>query len=355
MKLLHIADLHLDSPLTSHLPPDKVRARRTELLSVLRRAVNLGVEAGVSAVLIAGDLFDSTQVSRRALSEVGSVLQGYANLPFYYLAGNHEGDALVRYGLTGRNLYLFGDEFTSYELGEGVVLYGSHRTAKGMFNTLSLDPKKKNIVMLHGELRDRSDEGGVIGLAEAAGRGIDYLALGHYHTYSTTRIDTRGVAVYAGAPEGRGFDECGRMGAVIVDTTDFSHTFIPLAKREIHDVEVAIDGLERDSLIRARIDEQLRTIPREDLVRVKLVGRVPLGFACDTESLIDWYADRYYYFTLKNMTRVEIKREDLAFDKSLFGEFARCVLEDDTLSEEDKSDILSCGAMALSGEEWMHQ
>ena len=355
MKLLHIADLHLDSALTSHLPPDKVRARRTELLGVLRRAVSRGVEAGVSAVLIAGDLFDNTEVSRRALSEVESVLHSYPDLPFYYLSGNHEKDALVRYGLTSPNLHLFGDTFTSYDLGENVMLYGRHMTERGMFNALHPDRKKKNILMLHGELRDRSDEGGVIGLGEIAGRGIDYLALGHYHTYSVTRIDTRGVAVYSGAPEGRGFDECGQLGAVILDTADFSHTFIPLARREIHDVEVAIDSLSQDREIRARIDDALRGIPSEDVVRVKLVGRVPIGCACDTETLTHWYADRYYYFTMKNKTQVHIEREDLAYDKSLFGEFARCVLEDETLTEEEKSDILSCGAMALTGEEWIHQ
>lgn len=354
MKLLHIADLHLDSPLTSHLPPDKVRTRRTELLSVLRRAVSYGVEAGVYAVLIAGDLFDSTEVSRRALCEVESVLNSYPDLHFYYLSGNHEGDALVRYGLTSPNLHLFGDEFSSFELGEGVVLYGRHRTEKGMFNALHTDRQKKNIVMLHGELRDRSDEGGVIGLAEAAGRGIDYLALGHYHTYSQVPIDARGTAVYSGAPEGRGFDECGRMGAVIIDTKDFSHTFIPLAKREIHDIEVPIDDIQRDSDVRARINEALSGVPADDLVRIKLTGRVPLGFVCDTESLISWYSPRYYYFTLKDTSRVRIERDDLTYDKSLFGEFARCVLEDDSLSDEEKSDILCCGAMALSGEEWMH-
>ena len=59
-------------------------------------------------------------------------------------------------------------------------------------------------MVLHGELRDKSAQGGVIGLTEAANKNIDYMALGHYHTYSEAQIDKRGVAVYSGTPEGRG-------------------------------------------------------------------------------------------------------------------------------------------------------
>ena len=45
MKILHTSDIHLDSALTSKLPPHKAKERRAELFSALRRLMNEAEEA----------------------------------------------------------------------------------------------------------------------------------------------------------------------------------------------------------------------------------------------------------------------------------------------------------------------
>ena len=49
---------------------------------------------------------------------------------------------------------------------------------------------------------------------------IDYLALGHIHSYKCHKLDKRGVYCYSGCLEGRGFDECGDKGFVLLETEE---------------------------------------------------------------------------------------------------------------------------------------
>lgn len=64
MKLIHCADLHLDSRMESGLPPEKARERRMELLHTFTKMVDMAAEDGVEAILLCGDLFDAGKVVR---------------------------------------------------------------------------------------------------------------------------------------------------------------------------------------------------------------------------------------------------------------------------------------------------
>ena len=79
-----------------------------------------------------------------------------------------------------------------------------------IYHTLSLDADQCNIVVLHGQESEYSarDKAEIIHLTALKNKGIDYLALGHIHSYKQERLDARGVYCYPGCLEGRGFDEC---------------------------------------------------------------------------------------------------------------------------------------------------
>ena len=62
MKLIHCADLHLDSRMESGLPPAKAQERRMELLHTFVNMVERASSEGVEAMLLCGDLFDTEQV-----------------------------------------------------------------------------------------------------------------------------------------------------------------------------------------------------------------------------------------------------------------------------------------------------
>ncbi len=357
MKIIHTSDIHIDSPLTTRLPSDKVRERRRELLSNFGRLVDEARLISADAIIIAGDLFDSEKITKKAIDTALDVIEQATNITFFYLTGNHEGNALVASGRTmPKNLVTFGKEWTYFTAG-GVTVAGRSEIREGMFDSLALPEQSKNIVVLHGELRERTSSPESIGIKDAAGRGIDYMALGHYHSYSRTEIDERGYAVYSGTPEGRGFDEVGDKGYVIIDT-DPKHIdsgFRKFAKRRLHTVEVDISGILRTSDITDRAFMAVRDIPASDIVRIQLVGAYSPELWKDTEALAEEFSDRFYYIEVKDSSRIAINPDDYKYDKTLKGEFIRTVSLDGSIDDSTKAKVIACGINALMGEDLFNQ
>ena len=54
MKIIHCADIHLDSKMSANLTKEKARERKTELLTTFQNMVTYGAEQGVAAIIIAG-------------------------------------------------------------------------------------------------------------------------------------------------------------------------------------------------------------------------------------------------------------------------------------------------------------
>lgn len=351
MKILHTADIHIGSPMTSRLPSSKIRERRRELLSNFTDLVNEAKKERIGALIIAGDLFDSEKITKKARDTVLDAIASNPLMTFFYLKGNHEGDALLSYdGPIPKNLLTFGEDWTYFQAGD-VTVVGRSVCTPDMFDTLKLSSDTKNVVVLHGELRDRSAYPDVIGRADAAGRGIDYMALGHYHSYSAHSIDSRGIAVYSGTPEGRGFDEAFDCGYVVIDTDTLpSHEFHSFAKRRLRIVSLPLEELYTPSEMIDRAETVLRDIPRCDLVRLELVGEYAPELWKDTDALTRRFADRFYHFEVKDSSKIKIDPESYKNDKSFKGEFIRSVSADESLSDDEKAKIIACGLYALMGE-----
>ena len=90
MKIIHCADLHLDSKMSKL--EHRSRERKAELLQTFEDMIAFGAAHGVDAVLIAGDLFDTKNVSRTASNAVLSYIRSNPQMQFYYLKGNHDND-----------------------------------------------------------------------------------------------------------------------------------------------------------------------------------------------------------------------------------------------------------------------
>ena len=354
MKIIHTSDVHLDSPLTSRLSPEKSRERKRELILSFRRITEDAVRIGASAVIIAGDLFDSESASQRTVDTVLGFIEAARDVAFLYLPGNHEKDRVI--SIARRipdNLMIFGEDWTYFKLGE-VTVAGRSRTEKNMFSTLTLNPSGFNIAVLHGEISDSSDSEGKIGLKEVGSTDIDYLALGHYHSYSERKAGNRCSLVYSGTPEGRGFDETGRKGYVIIDTEGKpEYRFVSRSGRTLHILPVDVGGTESELEIEGRVGAALSVIPPCDMVRVVLGGEHEPYLRRDTDTLLARFEKNHYYLEIKDESRLRISSEDYKNDKSLKGEFIRLVLSREDLSEEDKAKIIECGIRALAGEEYI--
>ena len=339
MKLIHCADLHLDSPMESNLSAEQARERKNEILGTFARLVRLANESGVSAILISGDLFDSRHITKRTERYVLELIRKYPDVCFFYLAGNHDrGSALSELDEEQRpeNLFLFDEGWRSYDFGD-VVITGSECPNP---DTLELAPETLNIVMLHGqEASERGDRRDAIRFSKLKNKGIDYLALGHLHAYRTAALDDRCTATYSGCLEGRGFDECGQKGFVLleIEAGRIEHRFIPIARRELHTVTCDLTGFEGRMDLVERVNAAVEGIPSLDLVKVILVGECPAEQSKDLDYLSAHLSERFYFAKIYDETKLLIRPEEYLNDISLKGEFVRRVL--------------ACGLRALRGEE----
>lgn len=365
MKIIHCADLHLDSKLSANLDKIQAKERKSEILHTFERMVQYAVQHNVSAILIAGDMFDTKNISATTRNVVLSNIKNHPEIFFYYLRGNHDNDNfLSEVDVIPENLKMFGEQWTSYSVGN-IVITGIELTPENVgsaYVSLVLDHKKFNIVMLHGQEAESScsnakDKAETIHLKALRNRGIDYLALGHIHAYKKEALDARGTVCYVGCLEGRGFDECGDHGFAVLDieeaTNTYTHEFVPFAARKLYTIPVDVSG----ALTTAEMSEQVavalqnRGCEREDLVKIVLTGTLDVECEKDVDYLLAKYRTQYYFVKIYDETTLKITVEDYLLDESLKGEFVRMVMKDTTLSEEDKKSVVRYGLQAIAGEE----
>ena len=351
MKLIHCADIHLDSPMETNLSADKARERKLEIRSTFARLVRTAADEGVEAVLIAGDLFDGARVTKSTENYVLDLIASHPMIDFFYLSGNHDqGSTLANTAQLPANLYTFGKLWSTYRRGNVAITGASVPDA----DTLSLNAEDVNILLLHGQERRSAGVAGedIIHLGRFKNKNIDYAALGHIHEYRVMRLDARGTAAYSGCLEGRGFDECGTKGYVLLNIEGgrVSHRFVPFATRTLHTVECDVTGFSSGLDLEERMLASVAHIVAADMVKVVLTGTCPTETMLDLSHLRGVLTERFYFAKIKDETRLSINAEDYAHDISLKGEFVRRVMAS-SLSETEKERVIACGFRALSGEE----
>ena len=358
MKIIHCADIHLDSKMESNLSKEKARERRNEILITFEKMVEYAKENDVKIIIIAGDLFDKKNVTIKAKKIVKNAIQTNQDIDFIYLKGNHdESGFLDEEEQIPENLKTFNKEnWTTYNYGE-ITISGIEFGEKSnyeIYNSLMLEKNKTNIVVMHGQemQTDKRDKTEIINLKELKNKNIDYLALGHIHQYKEEKLDNRGKYCYSGCLEGRGFDECGSKGFVMLDIegNTIKTKFIPFAKRTLHEVKVDITGDITNNQIEEKIIAQTQDISKDDLVKVVLTGKIELETEKDIQYLTQKLEDSFYFIKIKDNTQIKIDYMKYKYDASLKGEFIRLVLEQD-LEEDEKAQIIQTGIKALSGEE----
>ncbi len=347
MKFIHCADVHLGSRIDSKFPREVSERKREEVRNTFQKMVDRAKREGVCAILLSGDVFDSDKPFKKDKEFFYSVVERNPEIDFLYLRGNHDvaGDRREF-----QNLKTFGEEWASYEY-DDVVISGIEMVpgnATSLYSALSLDAEKKNIVMLHGQIGDASGMDKV-NLSRLRDKGIDYLALGHVHTYASGALDARGTYAYSGCPEGRGFDETGEKGFVLVEIfeDDVTHTFQPFCDRMIECVSLDVTG--HNDAYDVSVMAAAYITKENSIFRFELVGELE----ADTDELASdvkkYLEGKCSFVDVKDRTRRRIDVSAYADDLSLAGEFVRGVFASDAYTDEEKEQIASLGLRALKG------
>lgn len=163
MKIIHCADLHLDSKLAG-LSHNKAIARRQELTDTFRSLAAQAAENKIDAVVIAGDLFDDRFASARTKNEVADILAGCGSVHFYLLAGNHDGgfdEAFVK--RLPPNAHIFAKNgVTRFDLNE-VSFFGAEgeSLSPALLESIEMEPSRFNVLVTHADLAAKSSYGGL--------------------------------------------------------------------------------------------------------------------------------------------------------------------------------------------------
>lgn len=347
MKFIHCSDIHLDSKMERNLTAAQARERNAEVCATFARMAAFAAQQDVTAVLMAGDLFDTQRATAQTVGFVLDTIRNAPNVDFLYLRGNHDVSAFAGWDLP-ENFKTFGDGWTYHRYGE-VVIAGMEQ--EPAYDALKLPEDMVNIVTLHGQISTQPGEE-LIALPLLKRKHIDYLALGHIHAYQTGKLDDRGTWCYCGCLEGRGFDELGAKGFVLIDVENqtVSHEFVPFARRTLEAVAVDITELITVSQILAAAEAACEGVPAENLVKLTLTGTYSLETQKDLQFLKKMLEGRFWFLKIKDESRLKIEKESYEHDLSLKGEFIRLVMASNR-TDEEKERMILCGIRALSGEE----
>ena len=286
-KFLHMADVHLDTPFSSLSSFGGVASeRRIEQRFLFKKAMDLAIEKKVEAILIAGDLYEHSYVSRATISFLNECFNSVPNIKIFISPGNHDPFVKNSYYSTyewAPNVHIFKEKLECINLNNlNVSIYGVGFNDFLLYDS-SLkdfevqDHNRINIMVTHGTVDALSGSPGyhTISTAQLENSGLDYIALGHIHKFIPNLI--KGKACYCGAPVALGFDEPGAHGVVIgtIGKEQLDIKFIPIDIREYLTLEVNVTGCQNAQVLVERVLENLTPrLEKSNYYKVLVTGMV---------------------------------------------------------------------------------
>ncbi|HLH70028.1 MAG TPA: metallophosphoesterase [Candidatus Dormibacteraeota bacterium] len=358
MKLLHFADLHLDTPFR-WAGPDLARRRRQALRDALTRILDLAGEHRVDAVLCGGDLYEDERFTPDTVEFVRAAFERVHPLPIYLAPGNHDWfgpQSLYRQASWSPNVHIFtSDRLEPITLAEGLTLWGAaHLKPAGTVGFLSrfrVDRGGVHLALFHGSERSQlpflpegEEPHAPFDAAEVAAAGLHHAFVGHYHLPRDAPWHT-----YPGNPVPLTFGEEGARGVVIA-TVGPEGT----VQRERHQVatvglrDLAMDVTGCGSAQEVR-DRAARLLAGQTgVVRLTLTGeldpRVDLR-ASDLADVAPWL--EALTVRLGALT-VAYDLDAIAAEQTVRGQFVRDVMASD-LDPELRRRVIVTGLRALDG------
>ena len=278
IKLLHAADLHLDSAFEA-LPGTLAAQRRREQRQLLRSLPALAKAQGAQLILLPGDLLDTDSPygeTVRMLSDAFSE----TDVHVFISPGNHDyytANAPYARLRFPDNVHIFTHAHLEPVLIPelSVRVWGAafeDRHCPALLRGFALDRADDliEILCVHGEVGNPGSPYNPMSEAELDASGFDYAALGHVHAYSGLRRAGNTFYAWPGCAEGRGFDETGEKG-VLLATVSRGHVeaeFVPLGGRRYESISVDVTG--RDAL--AAVRTELPPGAAQHIFRITLTG-----------------------------------------------------------------------------------
>ena len=314
MKILHAADLHIDSPLGGLTAYEGAPAE--EIRGATRRATENLIQAAldreVSLVVFAGDIFDGDWPDYSTglfwNEQLGRLHD--AGIPVVSVAGNHDAQSQISRNLrlppnvtqlsTSKPQTVTFDDLEVEVIGQG---YATRDVSVDLAEAYPAgDPNLFSIGLLHTSLNGRPGHANYAPCSVEAlrAKGYQYWALGHVHTREIVHEDP--WIVFPGNTQGRHARETGAKGAILVTVegrvvAEVEHLVLDAVRWDLCAIDATPCASADD--VRSAVAERFSAIAtdadgRLAAVRVEVTGASPAhedlwanphGFEADIRSL----------------------------------------------------------------------
>ena len=388
LRLLHTADVHLGA---RHADlGDAAATQRERQFAAFRAAISLAIEEKVDVVLIAGDLFDSNTQPKRSVERVAAELRrlGEARIRTVILPGTHDCydrssiyrsyDLPAMAGATPDDdsiTILTPDRPSVHLTALNLVVHGTvFATKRAPYSPLrdlrvvaEEGAPTWSVGMVHGSLAipDRTDRDDVVVTKEEiAATGLDYLALGHWHSVQRGKAGTTTYA-YSGAPEPVAVNQDGAGNVLLVTLEEKG----PARTITVEERRVGLTRFEKLELDAARIRTQpdlIGTLLKKGdpnlVLEVLLTGVRPDELDLDTTEVEEQLHGSFLRARVRDASVPALSAGSLPSPDTIAGAFIRDVeariaeIEADpadTSSGEaaELRDVLRLGRLLLAGHE----
>jgi len=387
LRLLHTADVHLGA---RHADlGEQAAAQRERQFAAFKAAVDLAIAEGIDIVLVAGDLFDSNTQPRRSVERVAAELKRLveAKIRTVIIPGTHDvydrsslyrvHDLAAMAGSTAHDdlvTVLTPDRPSVHLKACDVVVHGpvfaTKRAPHSPLRDLKVAGDKTaswHVGMVHGSLAipDRTDgDEVVITREEIEATGLDYLALGHWHSTQQGKAGATTYA-YSGAPEPVAVtqDGAGKVLLVQLDEAAYARA-VTIVERTVG--KTRFEKLDVDAAALAgqpALLKQLAAKANPDLVLdVRLTGVRPDELDVSTDEVEEQLKGSFLKIRVRDASIPALTKGSLPSPDTIPGAFIRNVegriaeLEASGSDEANAEatelrDILRLGRLLLAGHE----
>jgi DNA repair protein SbcD/Mre11 len=387
LRLLHTADVHLGA---RHADlAEQAAAQRERQFAAFKAAVDLAIAEPVDIVLIAGDLFDSNTQPKRSVERVAAELRRLvgAKIRTVIIPGTHDvydRASLYRVhdlpAMAGSTVdddlvtVLTPDRPSIHLKACDVVIHGpvfaTKRAPHSPLRDLAVagdGTATWHVGMVHGSLAipDRTDgDEVVITREEIEATGLDYLALGHWHSTQSGKAGTTTYA-YSGAPEPVAVTQDGAGKVLLVELEEAAgRRSVKILERTVGRTRFEKVDVDAAALAgQPELIKQLASRADADLVLdVRLTGVRPDELDVSTDEVEDQLKARFLKVRVRDASVPALTEGNLpspdtipgAFIRNVEGHIAELEAEGSEAAAAEAAelrDILRLGRLLLAGHE----
>lgn len=329
MKLVHLADTHLGYRAYGRMTPKGLNIRERDVIRTFKEALDKIAEINPDLIIVAGDVFHKPRPGNTSIYLTIKFLLEFrtkCKAPIVMISGNHEASKTLEnenilrvieatvplVKVIDRQI----EQFTLDNL--GVSILGIPYNALNDFDKTSIVPDssyKYNILTIHGSfqgIKSLENEADLISTDDINASKWDYVALGHYHSYTKLAenvfyagsIERTSSNIWREADEPKGFIE--------YDLNTGKHVFHKLqTPRNVVDTgKIDVNGLTAEEIDRVieRVVAQIEDFDNS-MVRITLENIDNLSIKNLDYAKIGTYRKRALHFRLNFLKKEDVLEE----------------------------------------------